>query len=62
MSHDQPAALHPDDGIERPFRFAWYVAAGVDCAPFDREAWRRAQLAQLELAGRGVQAKSRKGR
>jgi hypothetical protein len=53
--------LHPDDGIQRPHRFAWYVAAGVDCVPFDRNAWREAQLRQLELAGRGAKAKS-KGR
>jgi hypothetical protein len=75
MTHDAtPAALHPDDGIVRPFRFAWYVAAGVGCEPFDRNAWREIELCKWRFshsgkaadtgapshpASRPVQAKSR---
>lgn len=39
--------FHPDDGHARPFRFALYVACGVDCAPFDRAAWRDRELARF---------------
>ncbi len=42
--------FHPDDGIQRPHRFALYVAAGVDCVAFDRDAWRQLELERLGLA------------
>lgn len=42
-------AFHPSDGIARSVRLAWYVAAGVDCSAFDRDAWRQLELERLGL-------------
>jgi hypothetical protein len=52
------APLHPDDGIVRSHRFAWYVAAGVDCEPFNRDAWRQLELERLGLAKTKTTSKS----
>jgi hypothetical protein len=53
------APLHPDDGIARPFRFAWYVACGVDCVAFDIRAWRDIELARFRAEkGRGADSRA----
>lgn len=53
-------SLHPDDGTTRPHKFPWYVAAGVDCVPFDRDAWRQLELERLGLA-KAAKTKSASG-
>jgi hypothetical protein len=56
----QPGGHPKGDDVESSGEF---IEAMVRIGePFDREAWREQTLRQLELAGRGVGAKSRKGR